>query len=1525
MSIYDISAEDQVKNLPSAISSVKSSDRIKKLNVKHKTKHETVLSHYVGDIKLININVMEKLKVLCSAAEEQIASSYFTIDRHFETLRIQDSLSSVEEFNTIWSSIETEVDRILKIISEMESSIIKSCSHPRVECIKEAMTHYFDMIKSAGVWDSRKLVNFFDDDLLSINLDLLNNYRKYVIIVSNMKATTRMKVIGYRRNWEKHLLGWRDFLVHKNLSIVQDMLLSDEFSKSKELEIWHTEAFNLLKQNDDLIIQSYKEILSSLPYIHKSLTSFSLKIRRILEDKEQIARNYLDKATIHYRTLIQKFEWKLTDIKGFLFREASCNEEQFQKSFSRFIHDGDQSYEKIAHHALNDYESEVTENLEIMNEVHTVMIQFLSSISEAWGENADKIKDHRKDLLNDLKKCRDHHDGSSKILEKDIDKILSKISEVSSTVKLEKLLEKVRQKLNELKKKLKELFSRMESLILAYPQRCSHQSRVYESSMLGLIGLKKATQIIESASMMSHQKNDMNEMEDASFVLISGRMFERLHSDDSISIISTKKPEKDGVSQSQYITKELMKVASQVIVDHISLNNKNYKETYELLISQLQNEILEEARVRTDVQEPREKLIYEEFESRKRELNRFNDSFKQLYLCFEEFEKRLTDTENNFTNDANAVITSLEEAIERSYKNQLMQTKSKDLITHNTKFEGVLWDLERQISDKAKSVLTSIDKDAKMMRDTEEKFMDLAKSGNFEFGESCRNFIEFCETRDHIRNMIVLSKRNIKHVETLKNKRISTAIQNYKSHYKHCLLDLFFLEMKSSHLAKVKMQIKCAASHGDSVFPKIKDMLKEISASISAFEGIQSHDFLTHVQNIASSFMEGFEMIKSLINFYNFRCSPISFPAKNSLEELNQRYRGFSAPDPSVEDTIEFTKNILHMTSTSCKNSNVLDDTGGQREENDDNWLADSSNIEKKYLTGKITCVYGVGANILDTANQNWSQSSSTQISVNSFWLNKNPEGLQALKGLQTEKKIKERLAGFTPTDNISGGVTSGSKLKEISEKIRSLVFPSIQTSPSRKKPITDPAPSQQLLTVPDSINTSTLSIPKRYPAASHQELSKTKEEHGKSEDVQTSIVDTDSNGGSTPILPTISIIKEADPRKSSFNQMNMAKVLNLNKTVDLLRSTPATRRKRSTHLNRNQNICIYDFLIMTDDELRTFVFDPLSFFNLQRRTYDVNYLCENIVSITEKVKFYLFHLQEDFIIPCLLFYRQKHLSIKYRQRMKLNHDSAISDFTENLKKYLRNIYKQCDNRIQKIKSDLASMYKIFVDAPLITFEKIHSQYKEEFSQLFTSRLNSYQAILEKIKNDQQDLSRALHPRLTHPNNESILDLVCRNEQELLSSKELVTYYEESMKLFSDSLKEFESTIKSCSEILINTAESAIQVEDIRRMTTKEGTAFEVQKRLRQNLVITTSLPIPRSRDIRANSCQVNMVDYQKLQGTINKLIFAVLKAKDSVISLFRDFHSCKLEDFSSCHSKSMKELQNWHRVWEKSIAQIND
>ena len=158
-----------------------------------------------------------------------------------------------------------------------------------------------------------------------------------------------------------------------------------------------------------------------------------------------------------------------------------------------------------------------------------------------------------------------------------------------------------------------------------------------------------------------------------------------------------------------------------------------------------------------------------------------------------------------------------------------------------------------------------------------------------------------------------------------------------------------------------------------------------------------------------------------------------------------------------------------------------------------------------------------------------------------------------------------------------------------------------------------------------------------------------------------------------------------------------------------------------------------------------------------------------------------------------------------------------------------------------------------------------------------------------------------------------------------MSSKELVTYYEESMKLFSDSLKEFESTIKSCCEILINTAESAIQVEDIRRMTTKEGTAFEVQKRLRQNLVITTSLPIPRSRDIRANSCQVNMVDYQKLQGTINKLIFAVLKAKDSVISLFRDFHSCKLEDFSSCHSKSMKELQNWHRVWEKSIAQIND
>ena len=1518
MSIDNVSEVDQVRNLPNTITSVKSSsDRISQINVKHITQHEKVLSSYESDIKSINSEVIEKLRLICLAAKEQISSAYSAIDNHLASLKVQDKFTSVDQFNAIWIAMKNEVSEIISQISDMESDIMISCEHSRVDAIKKVTTFYFDKIGSAGVLDSRKLAVYLDSDLLSVNMDLLNNYRKYVNVISSMKTTTIFRLIGYQREWEKHLLGWRDFLVQKNLSIVHEMLLSDEFRKPSQLRTLREITFTELNDNDDKIKELYKEIIMALPYITKRITPMSLKISEIMQSKQRIAKKFLDNTSDHHKTQIKVLEQKLDDIKNFLSREASCNEEQFWKSFSKFIRDGDESYERFARKTFSLDEQDITNNLETMTEIHGFMMQFLFSVSEAWEDNVEKIKSHRKQLLESLKNCRDQHNGSSKTLEREIDKILSKVSEVSSSTKLDKLLEKVRLKLNELKQKLNDLSSEMESLILVYPKRCYNQITSYELSMLRLIGLKRITTEVPcddySSSISKKLKKDC-------FTEISGQMYESF------------KPQimpqhfikgSDSSLSSERITDEMIDMARQIIVDHLSSNSKNYRETYELLILKLQNEIAKEAKVREDVHKPREELIFEEFEARRRELDYFENSLKQLHQSFEEFEERLSAIENTFSIDANAIIVSAEETIEETCKKQLLVSKSQDLICLNDEFEPVLWNLENRISDKAKIVLSGIDKDARKMRVTEEKFSEYAMAGNFELGETSKNFVEFSEIADQVRSLTVQSKRNIKHLETQKTKKVSAAVQSYKSHYKHCLLDLFFLEMKSMLLAKVKMQIKCAASQGDSNFPRIEDQLEKISLSISQFDTNQSNDIYQNMLELASSFTEGFCMIKSLINFYNFRCSAISVPAKSSLDELNQMYKSFSAPDASVEDTVEFTKNILEMTS----NSNDHEHRNSLKAhefyvEADNNWMADISNIEKKYLTGKITCVYGVGANILDVANQPWSNPSSAHISVNSFWLSKNPEGLQALKGIQTEKNIKERLCGSPPkSPDPQPTETSGSKLKEISAKIWNVVSPVIETSRSKKK-------SNECTSVTFAEKSSIRANTSNDAISGHPTLNSAKNQPQSDGNKQIKAEESESSNGGKEIkpcsLPSLSVIKkkEKDERKSSMNQMNMAKVLNLNKTVDLLRRTSTQKRKRLSTIHRHQNTPIYDFLVMSDDELKTFIFDPFTFFNLSKRTYNVNDLCDNIISITEKVKFYLLHLQEDFIIACLLFYRQRHLSIKYRQKMKLNHESAVNDFTEHLKNYMRNVGKLCSERIVKIKGNLTSMYKIFTDAPTIIFEKIHFKFKNDFSLLFDARINAHQAIYQKIKDKQSMLETRLNPCLSHPEHDETFGRICSMEKDVLTSKELESHYNETMKLFANSLNEFESIIVRCSEQLIKAAETAIQVEDIRRMTTKEDNIFEVQKRLRHNLFITTSLPIPINKE-RSNSAKVNLVNYKNLHGTISRLIFSVLQARDKVLTLFRNLYSCQTKVFSDYHLKSSKELENWHRMWAKSVRDI--
>ncbi|KAL5269490.1 hypothetical protein ACHWQZ_G003094 [Mnemiopsis leidyi] len=1525
MSIDNESEVDQVKNLPNTISTVKSSsDRISQINVKHITRHEKVLSHYESDIKSINSEVNEKLKLICLAAKEQISLTYCSIDSHLASLKVQDKFTSVDQFNCVWHAMKNEASEIISQISDMESDIMELCEQARINAVKKVMTFYFDKIGSAGVLDHRKLAVYLDSDLLSINLDLLKNYRQYVNVICCMKTTTIFRLTEYQREWEKQLLGWRDFLVQKNLSIVHEMLLSDEFRKPGQLRTWREKAFLQLNESDEMILDLYREIIKALPYISKRMTPMSLKISEIMQSKQRIAKNFLDNASVHHKTQIKKLEQKLNDIKDFLSREASCNEDQFWKSFSKFVQDGDESYERVARNALDLEEKEITQNLDVMTEIHSYMMQFLFSVSETWEDNVEKIKSHRKQLLESLKSCRDRHNSSSKTLEREIDKILSKISEASSSIRLDKLLEKVKSKLNELEQKLKDLSSEMESLILVYPEKCFNQISSYELSMLRLIGLKKVTADSQCDEATTLNRTIDESLKIYSKTVISGQIFERC----SPHIMTQHMIKESYVSiQTKSTTETLVDIARQVIVDHLSSNNRNYKKTYELLILKLQNEISKEAKVREDVHRPRKKLIFEEFQARKRELDCFEDSLKRFYKCFDEFKEKLSTTENTFATDANAVIMSTEEKIEEACKKQLSVLKSADLKSLNASFEPVLWKLEYEISDKAKVVLSGIDKDAKKMRETEEKFSEYAMAGNYEMAEKTKNLLEFSEIADQVRNLTVQSKRNIKHLETQKNKKISTAVQSYKSHYKHCLLNLFFLEMRSMHLARVKMQIKCASSQGDSNFPRIEDQLEKISQSILQFD-ISNHsdDIHKNMFEIASSLTEWFRLVKTLINFYNFRCSPINVPAKSSLDELNQKYNNFSAPDSSVEDTVEFTRNILEMTSNSVKNCNALKAQQNYVED-DNNWIAESSNIEKKYLTGKITCVYGVGANILDVANQPWSNpsASSAQIPVNSFWLSKNPEGLEALKGLQTVKNIKERLCKSPPKNALEAN-SSGSKLKEISAKIWSVVSPAIESS--RGKKISNDCSWTKLLdkslTGSSTSDNTALDKPSLTPAVKQPNPHENELGCDESTTLTTQISKSSDNECKPFLLPAIAIMKkkENNERKSSMNQMNMAKVLNLNKTVDLLRRPSTHRRKRLSTIHKHQNTPIYDFLVMADDELKTFVFEPLKFFNLVQRRYNVNDVCDNIISLTEKVKFYLLHLQEDFIIACLLFYRQRHLSIKYRQKMKLNHESAINDFTEHLKKYMRNVSQLCSDRIVKIKGNLASMYKTFTDAPTVIFEKIHFKFKNDFSLLFDARIVAHQTIYQKVKDKQIMLQSRLNPCLSHPEHNETFDELCSCEKDLLISNELLSHYNESMKLFADSLNEFESIIGLCSEKLIKAAESAIQVEDIRRMTTKEENIFEVQKRLRQNLVVTTSLPISINKD-RANSAKVNLVNYKNLHGTISRLIFSVLQARDKVLTHFRNLYSCQTKIFSSCHLKSAKELENWHRMWAKSVCQI--
>ena len=1498
MDYKEIFVTDQVSCLPDLVSKLSSSDRVGKLNDRQITNHEIALTEFRNSVKETNETAEKKLKAVTKEKLKTINDNLFKISSmHIHAIEVQENFVSVEQFHDIWDEIKNEVKETLEEITLMEQYIIETIEFNRIENIKALTTLYFDEIKSNGIWDDLKLNRFLNNEFKLYNMELIKNFRKYSAATSNIKVFVIIKMVDYRKQWEKLLLTWRDFLVDKNLAEVKEIVQSDEYMRSAQIEIWREEIFLSFKEDDETILRMYSKIIEGLPYNQENMISFSNKIEEILKKKEVNKEKYLEKARVYNGTLIEKLEKKLLNIKLFLFKEASCSEEQFLKTFSKYTGDGAESFEMVSKQILISDCHELNKNLKTMNNVHSIMMRFLYSIYEVWSENAEKVKSLREKLFDELQTCREMYESDKKLLEFAIDRIANKVPFVACTTRLDKSFDKVKIKLKAIEQNSEDLHSELMNLIMAYPKTCENQIKGYESQILWQIGLlisKPKSQLFSDPEVESYEKLDPY------FVSVDGQAYDRL---DDIPALCYNPGINDIIHDVHETCEKLYASTCKIIVDHIGRNEKNHTEIFNVLVSKLKNEMYAEKKLREDIHQPRLGLISEDFLNRKNKLDKFRECFDQFYESSVEFESQMGVIEDDLTNKTDDVITQIEVEIDRSLNKQLKTFKSKALINNNMKFESMFMEFEKKLPSLVKSSLSKIDKDSKSMRIKEEEFFDYASCGNFDFTEKSKYYHEFLEIKERMKLASIQCKRTIKQIEIAKSKKISGFYQNYKTHFKHCLVDLYFLEFKSMLLTNIRTKIRIATSYGEKDLCDAKILCKQIQQSCIELDNCHSKTIISKVLKHKNDFINVFGKLKNFINFLNYRCSDVTFPAQNSFAKLNEKYSKFVDDNASIGDTIDFTKDIMQLTSNSNQYNPSFLSGSETNDSSDINWVADRSDVEKKYITGYLTCIYGVGANCFDVPNHPWANACATLVSNNSYWLSKNRDGMQALKDLQDKKQTSTTKSQTTCGNNVNTETNSSSKMKYISNKIRNLIIPTVQSNLQEKK-------SQK-----NSEKNSVDSLTKSYDSGSKNITSENKKQLIPQSTMDSGVGDMNPTKKMS-ILPAINASLRSPSRNNSVNQMNLRKVMNLNKTVEYL-TQEQNRKRRSTYFQPDRKLPVYDFLIMDEKELNKFVFETAVFFEIPTRKYNVDDVCQNIFSIVEKVKCYLLHLQEDFIVTCIIFYRQKHISIKYTHLMHANSDSEIDNFVSQLQLYLESVHNDCEKNITKVKSILNKLYDIFEVSSAKIFSNLFSEMKQSFIEFYNSQVIEYQEMFHGNRSVKEKLNSSLRPSYCHPNHNETLKRICEDEKQKRINDKLKSHFNYSIDMLNEMLCDFESKIKCISDNLQEIIKDAIQIRDIRKMDSRHANMYEVKKMLRYNLVTTIS-------NVSNLDSQNDVITKNsKLKSTKDRLMQAVLNDRNIVVRDFKNLHKSKTDDFQKLHLSSCAEEEDWIIMWQSSVRNL--
>jgi hypothetical protein len=558
---------------------------------------------------------------------------------------------------------------------------------------------------------------------------------------------------------------------------------------------------------------------------------------------------------------------------------------------------------------------------------------------------------------------------------------------------------------------------------------------------------------------------------------------------------------------------------------------------------------------------------------------------------------------------------------------------------------------------------------------------------------------EFSELAEDLRAKADLEKQKVTQIKDAEN--------NSLSYYKHTVFCLFFLEKKKEILKNCRMQIKAASVACN------KEVLKFESDKHVFTSQIIGNSFDEN-KTLISEFNALYSLCKRIINMVNYSSGIGENLAQCvSLEKMQRRYCKFGEGHSRSLDN-SFLKEIV--AASSAENSTEQVESRGQARD-DISWKVPRVKIFREYIGRSLQLFkYGVGVKSDMTNLSEHGSAHGKKARLKSYGLESRPENYWAAYLLGKKSKCKSKEEHDSIVRKACAKLRDRRNSKDNSRSIQ-------KNLPQLKQNYVNAQLSKE-----NSRSTTSPALPPIPLSPAHNE----------------------HEGGAFIEIT----------RNRSLEQVDMDGAVRLTRTVEFLMGTQRRRpdsgaSSANSSSERGKATC-YDFLTTPDETMKSMIFDSMPFFGFKKRCLDADAAASQIVSISEKTKFFLRYAFEQFALSSEVFYRQKNISIT-KPYIPKDIDAACKEMENDLQLYLNRVYKFCINGIKKIKGlahELISYQDQFITALFTSAINHLDSCNKEF---FIGLISKFQSEKSEIGDDQKSLFAQLKPHMSHPNHHSAL------------------------------------------------------------------------------------------------------------------------------------------------------------------------